>query len=146
MGYTQGVQGGTCTVGCIPRVVPGCIPPYMPPYHHGVYHTLLYMPSLHTLGIPHQHAAHGVLPGTLSPACGVCREEALGSTREKPVGREASQPLRTLILLGLVWSLRVSPSGSQVNNCQRSDRRRDNPRYIPYPHGINHTFSSKPVK
>ena len=99
--------------GCIPPYIPGWIPPYMSSYTPWVYPPCCICPPLHTLGIPRLYTACGVLPGTLSPAGRVYNDETLGSEREKPMGREASQPLRTSILLGLLCLGALGPSASR---------------------------------
>jgi len=59
-------------------------------------------------------------------------ERALGSTKEKPVGEARLRVLKSSILLGLLWSDAQSCLFSRVNKVERLDRRRYNPRYIPY--------------
>ena len=103
-GYTQGGRVGY-TREAIPRVVgctSGCTTPYMPPCTSWVY-TRLCLP-VHPVP-PWVYRRTTLYPGVPVPPYPVSTlpaEEALGSKRRKPVGRAASQPLRTLDVWRLV--------------------------------------------
>ena len=58
-------------------------------------------------------------------------EDALGSRREKPLGGREERVLRSSILLRLESPDAQSYSALPGITNERSDRRRDNPRYIP---------------
>ena len=117
--YTTRVYG-RCTLGYTTRV------------YHGVYTTLCTPPSLYHPGYTHHATPLVYTLHATARWCTLPCDRALGSTKEKPVGEARLRVLKSLILLGLLWSNAQSYSLSQENKVERLDRRRVNPRYIPY--------------